>query len=611
VGRIPSLKPIRKLLVANRGEIARRIFRTCDELGIATVAVYSDADREAAHVREAGEAIHIGPAPSRDSYLRIDRILDAARRTGADAIHPGYGFLAENANFAEACESSGTIFVGPRAATIRAMASKIEARKIAESAGVPVIPSEGVPLLVKAAAGGGGKGMRRVDRAEDLEEAKLAAGREADAAFGDATLLTERYLERARHIEVQIFGDAYGNVIHLFERDCSLQRRYQKVIEESPAPNLAPELRNAITEAALRIAGEIGYCSAGTVEFLVTPESEFFFLEVNTRIQVEHPVTEMILGVDLVRMQIETAEGLRLRSLDAQPSGHAIEARLYAEDPANEFLPSSGTILAWHAPKGVRVDSAIEPGSHVAIHYDPMLAKIIAHADTRAGAIRKLRRALGDTLIHGVTTNREYLIGLLEHADFKAARVHTGLEIPYHYDASGEAIAKAALDAYVSTRRQAERKILPSIPAGYRNNPLRAAPSGLGVIECERGRIRIENDGVQLAFRVSEDTDQDWIGNYKFARVSRYPSAATAASEESASSPMPGQVLRILVEPGHEVHPGQPLVILEAMKMEQTVRAHAEGVVDAVLVKPGQLVAPGQTLVHVRPKEKSHESSGG
>ena len=604
MGRIPALRQIRKLLVANRGEIARRIFRTCDAMGIATVAVYSDADRDAAHVREAREAIRIGEPPARDSYLRIDRIIEAAKRTGADAIHPGYGFLAENAEFAQRCAEASITFVGPHAETIRAMASKIEARKIAARADVPVTPSEGFPLLVKAAAGGGGKGMRRVDREEDLEQAKLAAAREAEAAFGDGTLLVERYLERARHIEVQIFGDAHGNLTHMFERECSIQRRHQKIIEESPAPNLSEDARGALCDAALRIAREIGYCSAGTVEFLVTPSEEFFFLEVNTRIQVEHPVTEMAVGVDLVQLQIETAEGRPLRpGMFSHRHGHAIEARLYAEDPANGFVPSTGKILAWRAPKRVRVESGIERGSEVSIHYDPMLAKLIAHGDSRAKAMRQLSMALDETLVHGVITNREYLIRVLDDPEFVSGHVHTDFAIDYERDRSGEGVARAALEAYLSKQRMTSRTILPHVPMGYRNNPLHGRNDEARVLSSENGFVRVEIEGAQYAFDVSEDATHHWIGDHRFKRESRYPSAESVASEESASSPMPGTVLRILVEPGREVHPGDPLVILEAMKMEQTVRAHAEGIVDAVLVKPGQVVAPGETLVHVRAKE--------
>jgi propionyl-CoA carboxylase alpha chain len=597
------LKPIRKILVANRGEIARRIFRACDELGIATAAVYSEADRDAPHVRDAREAVFIGPAPSRDSYLSIEKILAAAGRSGADAIHPGYGFLAENAEFAAACEEAGITFIGPRSETIRALGSKIEARKIAERAGVPVVPSEGFPLLVKAAAGGGGKGMRRVDRAEDLDEAMAAAKREAEAAFGDGRLLVERYIEGARHIEVQIVGDAFGNVMHMFERECSIQRRHQKIIEESPAANLAPELRAEILDAAVRVGREVGYSSLGTVEFLVAPTGEFYFLEVNTRIQVEHPVTEMILDRDLVRMQIEIAEGRVLEAEDLTPRGHAIEARLYAEDAEN-VVPSTGRILAWRAPQGVRVESGIEVGSEIGIHYDPLLAKIIARAATRVEAIRKLRRALEDLLVHGVITNREFLVCVLDHADFIDGRASTDFAIPFAHDRSGEAESKAALDAYLSGQRQASRAILLHVPAGYRNNPIGAElRSETRIVSTGAGNVRAEIDGVQREYVISEDAGHYWVNGHIFPRVPRYPASGSRASRESASSPMPGQVLRILVTQGSEVRIGDPLVVLEAMKMEQTIYAHAEGIVDQILVATGQVVAPGQTLVRISGKE--------
>ena len=604
MGRIPALKTIRKLLVANRGEIARRIFRTCEQIGIATVAVYSDADRDAPHVHDARQAIHIGAAPSSESYLCIAKIIAAAQRTNADAIHPGYGFLAENASFAQACDHAGIMFIGPRAETIHAMGSKLNARQIAIAAGVPVIPTEGFPLLVKAAAGGGGKGMRRVHRAEDLDEALAAARREAESAFGDGTLLTERYLERARHIEVQIFGDTHGNIIHLHQRDCSLQRRYQKIIEEAPAPNLPPELKAVIAEAALRIAREIGYLSAGTVEFLVDATGAFYFLEVNTRIQVEHPVTEMILGLDLVRMQIETAEGRALEHAEFLPHGHAIEARLYAEDPANGFLPSTGKILAWRAPQGVRVESGIEAGSRIGIHYDPLLAKIVAHAPTRDEAIRKLRHALDTLLVQGVITNREFLIRALDHPDFAAGRIDTESAIPFEADRRGEPVAKAALEAYLTAHQCAKRSVLPSVPANYRNNPFEPRTDPAQVISIEPGRIHVEIDGAQHAFDIAEDERHHWVGPFAFPRVSRYPASESAASAETASSPMPGKVLRILAIQGGEVQAGDPLVVLEAMKMEQTIRAHAAGVVEAVLVTPGQVVAPGETLIRIRAREK-------
>jgi propionyl-CoA carboxylase alpha chain len=604
VGSIPALKPIRKMLVANRGEIARRVFRTCDEMGIATVAVYSEADRDAPHVRDAREAVLIGPAPSRESYLSIEKIIAAAQRTGADALHPGYGFLAENADFAAACEAAGIVFIGPRPETIRVMGSKIEARRIATLAGVPVAPLEGFPLLVKAAAGGGGKGMRRVDRAEDLEEAMASAGREAESAFGDGTLFVERYIEGARHIEVQIVGDDYGNVAHLFERECSVQRRHQKVIEESPAPNLDPESRAEMLDAALRIGREIGYRSLGTVEFLVAPSGEFYFLEVNTRIQVEHPVTEMILGCNLVRMQIEIAEGRALELEGLMPRGHAIEARLYAEDVEKGFLPSTGKILAWRVPEGVRVESGIEVGTEIGIHYDPLLAKIIAHGATRAEAIRKLRHALENTLVHGVITNREYLIRVLDHPDFENGRVSTDLAISFEHDRTGESKDKAVLDAYLSATRQAARTILPHVAAGYRNNPFgEEARREVKIAAIEAGTVHAEMDGLQREYVISEDECRFWVNGHIFPRVPRYPASGSRASRESASSPMPGQVLRILATQGSEVRAGDPLVVLEAMKMEQTIYAHADGVVDHVLVTAGQVVAPGQTLVRISAKE--------
>ncbi len=604
MGRIPPLKPIRKLLVANRGEIARRIIRTCDRLGIVTVAVYSDADRDAPHVREAREAVRIGEAPARDSYLRIDRMIEAARRTGADAVHPGYGFLSENAEFAEACAAAGLIFIGPRPETMRAMASKIEARAIAERAGVAVIPSGTFPLMVKAAAGGGGKGMRRVDRPEELEEAKASAAREAEAAFGDGTLLIESYIAGARHIEVQLLGDG-RDVVAIGDRECSLQRRHQKIVEEAPAPNISDETRGALRDAAVRIGKAVGYVSAGTIEFLLAPSGEFYFLEMNTRIQVEHPVTELATGLDLVAKQISIAEGDGLKITETpQPCGHAIEARLYAEDPAHDFLPSTGKILQWRVPYSTgRIDSGIEEGSEVSIHYDPMLAKFISFAADRQTAIGMLRGMIERTVVHGVVTNREFLIQILDHPDFINGCVTTDWSLDFRANTAGESEARAVLDAYLQARAQQQRRILPSIPAGYRNNPLERRNSPVRLLAAEPRHVRAEIDGVQRSYDFSEDEHHYWIGDRVFPRVSRYPPEDAAASAESASSPMPGKVLRILVETGANVRPGDPLVILEAMKMEQTVRAHAAGVVDAVLVAPGEVIAPGQMLVRFEPKE--------
>src|SRR5215470_11330225 len=399
------MSAFRRILIANRGEIALRIMRSCHAMGIEAVGVYSDFDHDAPHVRHADLAVPIGPAAARDSYLDIAAILSAARRTGADAIHPGYGFLAENAAFAAACEEAGLAFIGPRSSVIRAMGSKAEARKIAQEAGVPVAAAGtendfaklGFPILIKASAGGGGRGMRIVRSASEFKEAFAAARGEAERAFADGTLLVEKYVEGARHVEIQIFGDHHGSLIHLFERECSIQRRHQKIIEESPSPAVPPELRRRIAEAALALGRKIGYTNAGTVEFLLAPSGEFYFIEVNTRIQVEHPVTEMITGLDLIRLQIEIAQGAALPPQPASASGHAIEARLYAEDPANSFLPATGALHVWQPPEeiaGVRLDSGVEEGTEIGVHYDPLLAKIIAHGPDRETAIRKLVYAL-------------------------------------------------------------------------------------------------------------------------------------------------------------------------------------------------------------------------
>src|SRR5215470_750511 len=390
------MSAFRRILIANRGEIALRIMRSCHAMGIEAVGVYSDFDHDAPHVRHADLAVPIGPAAARDSYLDIAAILSAARRTGADAIHPGYGFLAENAAFAAACEEAGTAFIGPRSSVIRTMGSKAQARKIAQEAGVPVAPAGtegdfaklGFPILIKASAGGGGRGMRIVRSAAEFKDAFAAARGEAERAFADGTLLVEKYVEGARHVEIQIFGDHHGNLIHLFERDCSIQRRHQKIIEESPSPAVPPELRQRMAEAALALGRKIGYTNAGTVEFLLAPSGEFYFIEVNTRIQVEHPVTEMVTGLDLIRLQIEIAQGGKLpaQPLENATQGHAIEARLYAEDPGNNFLPSTGTLHVWQPPQavsGVRVDSGVAEGTEIGVYYDPLLAKVIAHAADR------------------------------------------------------------------------------------------------------------------------------------------------------------------------------------------------------------------------------------
>jgi acetyl-CoA carboxylase biotin carboxylase subunit len=435
----------RKVLVANRGEVARRVFRTCRRLGIATVAVYSDADRDAPHARDADEAVRIGPAPARESYLNIEAILDAARRTGAEAVHPGYGFLSENWRFAEACRQAGVVFIGPPAEIIRAMGDKTEARRLMAAAGVPVVPGSpgpvadaeaaaaaaaalGFPILLKAAAGGGGIGMVRVARPEDLPVALAQARRRAEAAFGDGAVYLERFLERPRHVEVQVFGDG-ERVVHLHERECSVQRRHQKLVEEAPATGLSPEVRTALAQAALRGARAIGYVSAGTLEFLVEPSGQFYFLEMNTRLQVEHGVTEEVTGLDLVEAQLRVAAGepLRWRQEEIRLHGAAVECRIYAEDPERGFLPAPGTITHLRLPEGpgIRVEAGVAEGTPVPVYYDPLLLKLIAHGATREQALARMAAALEDLRVEGVPTTAGFLLRVLRHPAFQRGEVHT------------------------------------------------------------------------------------------------------------------------------------------------------------------------------------------
>jgi len=647
------------ILIANRGEIALRVMRTCRALGISTVAVYSDADVRAPHVRFADQAVHIGPAPIKDSYLNIEKIIDAARRTGAEAIHPGYGFLSENADFAEACEAAGITFIGPNADAIRKMGLKNTARRMMAEAGVPIVSGYdgedqsiealsknaeaiGLPVLIKASAGGGGKGMRVVREALGLEAAIESARREAEKAFGDATLLIEKYIENSRHIEVQILADHHGNLIHLFERECSIQRRHQKIIEESPSPAVGPELRKQICEAALNAARAIGYTNAGTVEFILAPSGEFYFIEVNTRLQVEHPVTEIITGVDLVKLQIEIAGGkpIEIAQEDVRQTGHAIEARVYAEDPANNFLPATGTMLEWRPPSvsGVRIDNGVEAGSEVGIHYDPMLAKVIARGPDRETALRKLVYALTRFTMLGVQTNREFLIRTLEHPKLQSGIYHTefvdeNLEELISKKAGEDEVFAAVAAVYLHQKRQLEAVVLPQVPPNYRNNPFRdpsiklqiagdafevswQASTGdefevtcgdwqatLRLVSFARGSIRLSIDGLQRSYRIGDAGDQILLqcadSTKVVTRLPRYPSALSSSEHESAYAPMPGQVLRVMVEVGQRVSAGDALVILEAMKMEQTLRASAEGVVEAIHVKQGDVVAPGDRLVEI------------
>jgi acetyl/propionyl-CoA carboxylase alpha subunit len=651
---------VRKLLIANRGEIARRIQRTCRAMGIATVAVHSEPDRAAPFVREADEAVPLGGAAPADSYLRVEAVVEAAGRAGADAVHPGYGFLAENAGFAAACRDAGLVFVGPAPEAIAAMGSKLEAKRLMERAGVPQLPSRelregtqahelarvagtlGFPLLVKASAGGGGKGMRIVRRSADLAEAVAAARREALAAFGDATVFLERYLEGARHVEVQVVGDDGGRVIHLYERECSVQRRHQKIVEESPSPAVSAALREAICKAAVAAGEAIGYRSAGTVEFLLAPSGEFFFLEMNTRLQVEHPVTELVTGLDLVRLQLEVASGGSLPPQEEVPPqrGFAIEARLYAEDPENDFAPSTGTLhrFAVGAEPGLRVDSGVEDGSEVSVHYDPMLAKVIVWAETRAEAAARLASALERARLHGPRTNRDLLVRILRHPEFLEGRADTHfLERHRPEDlgaplcgGEGERIHALAAALALQAARRSRAHVLAALPSGWRNVPsqeqeqalegragrlevryrfarrgLRASVNGepaadLRLHACSEGEVDLEVAGVRrrcavhaVGARVFVDSA---LGASDFRSVPRFAEPEAELAAGSLVAPMPGIVRQVLVAVGDFVARGDALLVLEAMKMETPIRAPHAGIVTEVRASVGQQVEAGALL---------------
>ena len=671
----PHCFRISKVLVANRGEIARRIMRTARSMGLRTVAVFSDADENAPHVANADEAIRIGGDSAADSYLRIDRILDAARQTGADAIHPGYGFLAENAEFAQACEDAGVCFVGPQAAVIRDLGSKQRSKEIVAAAGVPVIPGysgtdqsderlrgaaleTGFPILIKASAGGGGKGMRIVRQEAELDESIHSARREAKSAFGDATLLIERYVDRPRHIEVQIFGDAAGNVLHLFERECSIQRRHQKIIEESPSTALTPELRQRICDAAVKVGQAVGYRNAGTVEFILSPPvgsgegGEFFFLEVNTRLQVEHPVTECITGLDLVREQFRVAQGepLSFTQEGLEAKGAALECRLYAEDAQNDFLPTTGFVhsFAFEAEAGLRVDTGVESGSEVGIHYDPMLAKIITWGTDRSAAVARMDRALSGLRVHGVTTNREFLRAVLRSAEFLAGETDTHFidrnasTLQPAEPALPRAATVAALFEYERTCRS--RTVLPHLQPGYRNSRSQrewvefgVAPAGS---ESERFRVewekahprgyavrvgdtelnvaRLHTTPTRTVMEADGHLERFWItqADSKFFVQSlnalvtleqspRFPVAEADVDPGACIAPMPGKVVNVSVEVGQTVKEGAALVVLEAMKMEHTVRAARAGTVQTLNVTLGQQVEGDDVLVVVADIDES------
>ncbi|WP_242343398.1 acetyl/propionyl/methylcrotonyl-CoA carboxylase subunit alpha [Anaeromyxobacter terrae] len=657
-----------KILVANRGEIACRVMRTARRLGVRTVAVYSDADARALHVAMADEAYRIGPAPARESYLDGAAILEAARKSGARAIHPGYGFLSENADFAEACAAAGLVFIGPPPAAIRAMGSKSAAKKIMGGAGVPLVPGYhgddqrpealaaqaeriGYPVLIKATAGGGGKGMRAVTEPAAFEAALAGARREALAAFGDDRVLLERYLAKPRHVEIQVFGDAHGGVVHLFERDCSIQRRHQKVLEEAPAPGLGAGLRERMGRAAVTAARAIGYVGAGTIEFLLDEDGQFYFMEMNTRLQVEHPVTELVTAQDLVEWQLRVAAGepLPCTQEDLVTAGHAIEARIYAEDPAREFLPATGTLTHLRAPTEsahVRIETGVRQGDAVSVHYDPMIAKLVVWDVDRPAALRRLRAALAEYQIVGVTTNLAFLSAVAAHPAYAAGDLDTRfLERHRAGLVSGAApapdtvLALAALDVLLARSEEAEAAARdssdPHSPWNRTDGWLLNADAHhvltfedgerrVGVVAHYRaGGHLLELPGGALLARAERDPAGDLVADLDGARVRATvvrggdgltiltpghahrlglfdPGAAAADRDVDAgrlTAPMPGKIVAVMVEPGAEVKKGAPLMVLEAMKMEHTITSPRDGTVAELHYGVGAIVEEGAQLL--------------
>ncbi|MFC8695375.1 acetyl/propionyl/methylcrotonyl-CoA carboxylase subunit alpha [Streptomyces parvus] len=649
---------ITTLLVANRGEIACRIFRTCRDLGITTVAVYSDADADALHVREADLAVRLPGAAPADTYLRGDLVVAAARAAGADAVHPGYGFLSENAAFAAAVQDAGLVWVGPPVKAIELMASKTRAKELMAGAGVPLLapvdpatagPGD-LPLLLKAASGGGGRGMRIVRELDALPAELLAAAAEAASAFGDGEVFAEPYVERGRHVEVQVMADAHDTVWALGTRDCSLQRRHQKVIEEAPAPGLDEALRTRLHGAAVAAARAVDYRGAGTVEFLVSAEGRPYFLEMNTRLQVEHPVTEAVFGLDLVALQLRVAEGEPLPTPEpSQPSGHAVEARLYAEDPARDWQPQTGALFTLEVPEspGLRLDTGYTGGDAIGVHYDPMIAKVIAHAPTRTEAVRLLARALERARVHGPVTNRDLLVRSLRHPDFAAARLDTGF-----YDrhlpeltapAAGRDPATAALAATLAeavrpaeaVRGESAGRPAPARFGAWRNVPsqpqrkrYRSEPDGTEhevayrtprtgipephetpgtrVLTATPDHVTLEVNGVTRHFAITTHGDRVHVdaadASYTFTALPRFTDPATHTAPGSLLAPMPGTVVRLAdgLTAGATVEAGQPLIWLEAMKMEHRILAPASGTLTALHAAPGHQVEVGALLAVVQ-----------
>lgn len=654
-----NVEPINTLLVSNRGEIARRIMRTAREMGISTVAVYADGDAQAPFAKEADTAIALDGRTSAETYLDVAKVLDACERSGADAVHPGYGFLSENAGFAQAIVDAGIKWIGPSPTVIGAMGDKLAAKKLMEKAGVPTLTAIeitndtdlakaankiGYPVLVKASAGGGGRGMRIVDSPDELSDAVASAKREAGSSFGDDTVFLEKWLDKVRHVELQIIGDQHGNLVHCFERECSIQRRHQKIIEEAPSPAVTPEIRSAMGKAAVSAAKSLGYSSAGTVEFLLS-DTDFYFLEVNARLQVEHPITEEIIGEDLVREQIRIAEGeeLSFRQEDLSITGHAIEARLCAEDPENDFLPSPGPVVIWEPSQHglARFDSGVESGSVIAMEFDPMLAKVIVHAPTRREASSRLARVLETTQIQGLTTNRDFLVATLRHGSFLSGDTTTDFidrtKIARKRKISKPALREAAVAVVMESQAQnrASAKVMNTVRSGWRNTILpfeimefeadgerclvqyRSRRDGkfrvrfgnetdeslVTAFNCGSGVVDIDIEGKRTSYRV-ERRDQCWFthgnrGDLTLKERSRYPDYSAHDVAGGLVAPMPGNVLSTHVQAGDRVSKGELLLILEAMKMEHRINAPMEGTIETLHVEQGEQVENGQLLVTI------------